>query len=324
LTIKKALPIALLILFALFLPTACSGNGGGANDGDVAPADILGSPPPAESVANAAGGGNVEEFNADDWFMAHWWGLRADISQKVAYEEFSNSQSLGMNMDGMYADISFKILMEHDNAFENDPSIDGEYWFLMDSTIIIDTDEAADRLLGDLLGFDLSEMGLGISGELSGSHRSFYSYADSDGNYAKPEFDQDGNYIVPEGQTDGPRTSYVQRVAKNWQSPIRDNGGRTVQPAAGSYILFESIKMEYTGQTSHALAGSYGEKEVYDLYVYILIEPDAAGAAIDVNDLNEREAKVYVDLHTVNGNNIWIEGKGYLFLNEAFYPRESE
>ena len=326
---KKTLTLVMMVLFTLSLLTACSGNGGSGNGGsgndeDVAPTDTPGSPPPTESAAPATGGGDIEEINADDWFISHWWGLRADFSQQVAYGDFSGSQSLGMNLDGMYADISFKILMEHDNAFENDPSIDGEYWFLMDSTIVIDTDEAADRMLSEKLGFDLSGMGLGISGELSGSYRSFYSYTDSDGNYTRPEFDQNGDYIVPDEQNDNPRTSCIQRVAGNWRSPIKDKSGKTVQPAAGSYMLFETIKMEYTGSTSHALVGSFAEAEVYDLYIYILIAPDATGASINVNDLNERDAKVYIDLHTVNGNHIWIEGNGFLFLNEAFYPRDKD
>ncbi|MCL1917734.1 MAG: hypothetical protein FWG14_05395 [Peptococcaceae bacterium] len=300
---KRTLVLVMAFLLALSLLTACSGN-----TGDNVPTNT---------------GEDVEEINADDWFVSHWWGLRADFSQNVKYTDFDSVQGMYQDLyQGMYFDMSFKIKMEHDEAFENNPSIDGDYWLWMDSTISIDTDEAADRILSEKLGGDFSGMGLGISGELSGSYQSYYSYTDNDGNYRKPEFDEDGNYIAPDGQKD--KNAYVQRVAKDWRSPIKDKNGGTVQPAAGSYMLFEAIKVEYTGSTSHVLAGSFGEKVIYDLYIYIVIEPDAPGADINVANLNERDAKVYIDLHTVNGNHIWIEGDGIFFLDQMFSPLNTD
>ena len=321
--LSTLLAVMMVLLFALSLLTACSVNGGGGNNGDIVPTNISESLPQTENTAPAADSGDVVDFDVDDWVFYHWWGLDADITQLVKYSDFAGSQTLDMNMDGMYADISFKIRMEHYDNFEQTTSVDGEYILMIDSTITIDTDEAADRLLSGLLGEVLSGMELGISGELSGSYRSFFSYVDNDGNYRRPKFDDDGNYIKPDDQSDHPSTSFVLRVPENWPSLIKDTNGKTVLPVAGSYMLFENIKMEYTGFTSHALVGAFDEEVVYDLFIFVLIAPDAPGQGINVSNLNERDVKVYIDLHTVNGNHIWIEGDGLFFLNEAFFQREN-
>lgn len=298
--------LAVVLLFALLPLAACSGNGDDTTEYSF----------PANDAAHATSNEEDMEISTESWIIHHWWALEADFSQNTEYGTLAG-------VPGIYADFSFYISMTHDNAFEDNPSIDGDYQLSMESTVTINSDEAADLVLSDLLGGDVSGMELGLSGVLSGSYRSYISYADNDGNYTKPQFDENGLYFLPEGQDDNSRKAYVQRVGPNWLSPIKDANGNAVQPAVGSYLLFEEIDMEYTGTMSQAFVGSFTEEVMYTLYVFVVIEPDTPGAIIDENNLNERDAKVYINVRTANGNNLWIEGDGLLYLDQWLFPDNS-
>ncbi|MCL1802659.1 MAG: hypothetical protein FWG30_03310 [Eubacteriaceae bacterium] len=288
---KKALTFVLALLLALTQLAACSSSS-----------------PPATNSGNED---EIVEIDADAWWVDYYWKLEAKIAQN---EEFGSL----VNQPGMYADYVFDITMTGGGDPINDPNmtVEGIYYLQIESTIKINTDEAADRLLSELLGETLSDMGLGISVDLAGVYEGGIPYyLDGNGMPVKPEYDQNYEPIWPEGKTDASLgANYVNKTSKDWQSPIKNKNGTPMQPAEGSYLMFDAFTMKYTGSSSHELIGSFSEDLAYDIYLYIVIEPAQPGI-IDLGDFN---AKVYLNLVTSENHEIWLEGEGTLTLVEEW------
>ncbi|MCL2136433.1 MAG: hypothetical protein FWH40_03880 [Coriobacteriia bacterium] len=295
---KKSVSLALatLLMLSQMLATACSDSNKQSPSSDSQ--QSLG--PSVNAGLNDASPNGSDE---DNWWQRYFWRLEGSINQK---EEFGTQAGHA----GMYADYAFTIEMTggkdpvHDNSTDY---AEGYYDLSVRSSITIDTDEAADNILNDLLGSDVSGMDLGIDVVLAGEYRSDIPYyIGADGFPVIPPYDEeDGMYIFPEGTEDastGP--VYVHRVPKNWQSPIKDKNRQTVQPPTSSWLMFEAFKMEYTGTSSHALVGTFGEDVNYDVLLFIVIDENY-------------HAKIYLNLTTSVNHEIWLEGDGELVLEHT-------
>ncbi|MDR2035464.1 MAG: hypothetical protein LBP91_02140 [Coriobacteriales bacterium] len=280
---KKLVTILLILMFAV-LCASC------------------GSPPPLPPTDED------EVLNADDWWVDYVWSLKATIQQK---EEFGTLASL----PGMYADYYYGIKMN--GAYSDSASgypVEGPYVLTVESVITINTDEAAAHLLG---GLGLSGEDLAINAELAGVYiNAIPYYVDNNGFPIVPEYDQNTwEPILPEGaQLETPGLANIHKIAANWQSPIKDKNGRAVQPPRGSYLMFDSFKMEYTGSTT-SLFGSFGEAVPYDVLLFVVIEPSGRGM-----DIGDYQAKVYLNLTTTEHHSVWLEGEGTLVLEQQIGP----
>ena len=232
------------------------------------------------------------------------WVLDATIEQTEAFED------VAVRAKGMYANYYFHIKMTNGS---NDMERDYGSW--VESTMRIETDELADRLLSEILGQEVSGMGLGATVELEGKFTSLIPYYLDDNGYpVTPEIDEGGNYIWPAGKEQNTTINiYMNEISKNFVSPIRDKNGQTVQPPAGSYLLYHSFKMEFIGETYHALVGSGAEDVVYDIDLYVVIETPAGGFIFADHDY---AAKVYMDLTTTEHHSVWLEGEGTFSLKD--------
>ena len=307
---KKTLVLVMALLLALAMLTACNDS---VSDDSATPSNdpySSSSPPASDSSEDEE---NVE-IDADAWWADYYWQLEAKVEQN---EEFG----VLVDKPGMYANYVYNILMTGGGDPINDPTmtVAGRYALQVESTITINTDEAADRLLSELLGETLNEMGLGISAELSGEYAGGIPYyLDDNGMPTKPEYDEDDEPIWPEGKMDASiGNNYVKKTSKNWRSPIKDKSGATVQPKEGSYLMFDAFTMRYTGSSSHALVGSISEDVAYYIYLFIVIEPEKPGG-IDLGDFN---AKVYLNLVTTQNHEVWLEGEGTLTLVEEWHEQ---
>jgi hypothetical protein len=282
-TILLALMVALLCASCGNAPTLTSGNTAQNNDED-------------------------EVLNADEWWVDYVWVLTATIQQN---EEFGELASV----PGMYADYYYGIKMNGAvSDSERNYPVEGAYVLSVESVITINTDEAAENLLGSL---GISGEGLGINAELAGVYlNSNAYYVNNDGFPVIPEYDQDTwEPILPEGvELATPGLANIHKVAANWQSPIKDKNGRTVQPPRGSYLMFDAFKMEYTGSTT-SIFGSFGEAVPYDVLLFAVIEPSSG--TMDIGDYN---AKVYLNLTTTEHHSVWLEGEGTLALEQQIGP----
>ena len=312
---KKYFMAALVLLIAVSPLSACSittNPGGGAppdNQADVssAPNAVL------ESAADfAMGNSTTEAIIADDWMGKYIWHLEAIINQR---EDFGALQG----KPGAYADYEFHIRARGTDdtiSSGNQDPIEGEYRFGVEAFITIDTDEFVDHLLSEILGEEVSGMGLGADAELIGSFISDLPYyIGDDGNPKLCPFDLDTGYCIwPDGSKQDfsqNTVMYASRIGKNWQSPIRDKNGQVVQAPEGNYLMYDTFKMEFTGSTSHLLAGTFAEDVMYDVEIYAVIEPGTADM-----DLGDYDANVYVKLTTSEHHSIWLEGNGKLTLNK--------
>ena len=282
--------------------------------GDIVLFNTPASASPKESAAPNTNDKDVEKNDANNWYTDYYWQLKANIAQN---EEFGSL----VGKPGMYADYVYDISMTGggDSIADSNMTVEGTYALVVKSTITMDTDEAADRMLSSILGEVLSGLGLGIDVELSGEYYGGIPYyIDDNGMPAKPEYDENFEPIWPDGKTNASMgAAYVHKIAENWLSPIIDKNGNTVQPAAGSYLMFDAFTMKYTGSSSHVLVGSFDEELAYDIYLFIVIEPSQSG----IMDLGDFDAKVYLNLVTSEHHEIWLEGEGTMTLVEESFEK---
>ena len=238
----------------------------------------------------------IEVFDIGTWY----WKLDATITQKESFGDFANIAQ------GMYADYYFQIKIRNAST-----DMEEDYASWVESSITIDTDELADRLLSEMLGGEVSGMGLGSISELNGKFTSLTPYYLDDNGYpVTPDFDENHDYIWPEGkEAYSQQFIYINEIANNWVSPIRDKNGQTVQPPAGSYLIYDAFKMEFTGATYHALVGSAAEDVVYDVDLFAVIESPTGKF-----DFSDYSAKVYLKLTTSQNHSVWLEGEGTFAL----------
>ena len=297
---KKSLSIAMAILLLLsqLLLAACSSD----NEDAATPKkqDVQNSINPNPSAGNDADDTDADDDEATEWWVNYNWRFEGRIEQN---EEFGSL----VGQPGMYADYIFDIYMAGGRDPVHDTSTDyaeGFYDLAVASSIVIDTDEAADRILNEMLGGGFSGMDLGIDVVLSGEHRSDIPYyLDNEGNPVTPPYDSETEtYIFPEGTEDAHAGAvYVHRVVPNWKSPIKDKNGQTVQPPTSSWLMYDCFEMEYTGASSHALVGTFGEDVKYFVYLFVVIDQNY-------------HAKIYLNLTTSENHAIWLEGSGELIL----------
>ena len=291
---KKLLAIVLTILLSLMLLVACSEDDGSTSSSSE-------HNPPAESTNTESNKEENEEndsgevIDADKWYYDQYWTIDAKIHQ-------IDDVGSAFNMPGMYADYIFSIHMIK-GLLSEDPSITGKYLLDVDSTIIFNSDEAADRLLSEAMGgLDVSLPGLGVSVE----QIAHYS--------TEPYLDENDNVVYVD-------SGYMQKVKNSWHSVIKDNGGKIVQPKAGSYMMFEEFTIEYTGSGGNLFYGASDKKTVTEVYLFVIVEPDNAGTG---SSLSNRNVKVYITYPewTINGSEIWLEGEGTLIASETAFPIE--
>ena len=65
------------------------------------------------------------------------------------------------------------------------------------------------------------------------------------------------------------------------------------------------------------MIGTVAENVVYDISMYVLIDPPAPGL-----DLGDHNAKVYLRLTTSEQHSVWLEGDGTLTLVEHWFDME--
>ena len=248
----------------------------------------------------------VPEIDADAYWIDHYWQLEASIRQ---IEEFGIEAA---GIPGMYMDYNFKIKMTGGDPIKNKSITEGLYIIQVESTLIIDTNEAADWLLSKGLGTSIGGMEFGVNAELSGSYQGGMPYyIDDNSCVAYPEYDENFEPIWPEGKQNASlgNMATITKIDSNWQSPIKSTDGSPVNPAVGKYLVFDTFVMNYTGASSQLLYGAFDENVAYDIYLYIVIEPEEPG----VIDLGDFAAKVYLNvIH--NGIETWLEGEGMLKL----------
>jgi len=249
----------------------------------------------------------VPVINADDYWIDYYWQLEASIVQT---EEFGIRAT---GVPGMYADYVFNIKMTGgDDPLKNKSVIKGQYLIQVDSTISIDTNDAVDWLFSKEVGGTVSGLELGINAVLSGTYNGGTPYyIDDEGFPAFPEYDDNYEPIWPEGKQNASLggLATITKIDNNWQSPIKGTSGLPVNPAAGTYLVFDTFTMRYRGSSSQALFGAFDEDVAYDIYLYILIQPETPG----VWDIGDFAAKVYLEF-IYNGNETWLEGEGVLKL----------
>ena len=316
---KKVLTLMMAILLTLsLLMAACSDGDAGDAGGGAPPDNQATTPPPESDTAVDEEGDPITELDADDWWLIYHWQFQGIIEQK---EDFGALQG----RPGAIADYLFNIKTQGEYYHDEPGSIDGETLLTVGSVITIDTAELVDLLLSEYLGADVSGMGFGAEfgsiTELVGSYVSNIPYyIDDNGFPVEPQHDENYNYIWPEGKENASSGNpYIQKVASNWPSTIKDKNGQTVQPAAGSYMMYDSFIMEYTGETSQVMVGTVAENVVYNVYLFIVIGSPSSGMGI-----GDHDAKVYLNLTTSEYHDVWLEGSGKLSLIEGIMPGLSD
>ena len=306
-----AVILTILLIFTLFASCAESNNN---------------PPPDASDSGNTALGNAVnntpdddaddsepeEEADSDEWWQSFYWRLTTKIEQ---IEDFGALQGT----PGAYADYYYSVVAwgGGDISKEEADAVTGAYAFTVESVITIDTDEFVDRYVSNLLGGEIEGLDFGADVELAGAYRSGIPYYTDDNGYPiTPPIGDNGSYVFPDGKEDESSGGYIQRVSPNWVSTIKNKDGEIVQPKAGSYMMYEALKIEYIGTTYHDMTGTTPEDIWYDLHIFIIIDPSTPGVDMDLGDYN---AKIYIHLFTTEHHDVWLEGSGTLTLVELSY-----
>jgi hypothetical protein len=294
--LKKLLVLILIMALALSMLTACSGGSSNKPDAD------------ADSGADAKKDTeDGEEFDAGDFTHVYAWKFDGQVEQGV---------DIGAEMDvpGIYADFWFGINMigGEDLTKTDDDSVVGSYALTVQSSMTINADEATTRMLSLMLGGPIDGSGM-MGVEVVGAYlNTLPYYFDDDGFPKRPEYNEKTEeFDWPEGKKDASSGAvYVQKVAKGWKSPIKDSDGKSVQPPVGSYLMYDTFKMDYEGTSFAILLGTEQERVLYDIDLFIVVDPSNYLA------LGDYEGKIYLTVTTSTGYKMYLEGKGRLTLTD--------
>jgi len=258
----------------------------------------------------------VDEYG-DEWYHDYFWQIDALIKQE---------EDIGalLGHPGGYADYQFNIRMNYGLFNEEDlVRIEGYYAFALRSVIRINTDEMADRIASQILGEEVSGLGFGSVTELVGEYQSLIPYyIDDNGFPVAPPYDEANNgYVFPAGKENATKYDvYCYRIPDDWESSIVDRNGQIVQPEEGSYLMYESFVMEYKGSTYHIITDSFDEHVVYNVFLYVVIDPGLPSiTSFGIDAEGYLGVKVYMNLKTSEHHSVWLEGEGRLFVRDRMF-----
>jgi len=209
-------------------------------------------------------------------FLGSVWII--DGSAQLYSEE---GESRGI--EGIWVMYQFKIIAGSDKLITANPEITGKYGLVVDMTVDVDSEEAMLRVTREQFGKAIP--GLGIKGEVRASY-------------------------------DGIAATEFHRILPGWQSPIRTHDGQSVQPAPGSFLLFDQFTLQGDSSVFNEILGSFfNEEGTVQVDLFIIAEAETLSG---VSDMTWPEFPVSIYVHTfdfpcdVQGG-YWFEGEGWFF-----------
>ena len=203
-----------------------------------------------------------------------YWHLEASVNQKVDIGALSG-------LPGIYFTFDYDIVMNGRNVSEDSPLV-GDYSIKIESSMAMDSNEAADFLFSQEVGTNVSGLGIGLNGSWQASYRT-------------------DEYV------------YLQPLSPNWRGVLRDMNGNRVYPAPGSYLIFEEVTLVYTGTAAYPLY-TFDQVANQPIYLYLVIAPDRLGSS--GLDEGEHEVTVFIRYPDLEGGDgdFWLTGSGTISL----------